>query len=32
VQWNQSQALELFNALKNDQKVPAGLLGGTMVG
>jgi anionic cell wall polymer biosynthesis LytR-Cps2A-Psr (LCP) family protein len=32
VQWNQSQALELFNALKNDQKVPAGLLGGTTVG
>ena len=32
VQWNQSQALELFNALENDQKVPAGLLGGTKVG
>jgi LCP family protein required for cell wall assembly len=32
VLWNRSQALELFNALKNDQQVPAGLLGGTKVG
>ncbi|HYZ53833.1 MAG TPA: LCP family protein [Streptosporangiaceae bacterium] len=32
VLWNHSQALELFSALKNDQKVPAGLLSGTKVG
>ncbi len=32
VLWNQSQALELFNALKNGQPVPAGLLTGTKVG
>ena len=32
VQWNQSQALELFNALKNGQPVPRGLLSGTAVG
>jgi LCP family protein required for cell wall assembly len=30
--WNQAQALELFNALKNDQSVPKGLLTGTTVG
>ena len=29
VLWNQSQALQLFNALKNDQQVPASLLSGT---
>jgi LCP family protein required for cell wall assembly len=32
VQWNQSQALALFNALKNNQPVPKGLLNGTTVG
>ncbi len=32
VLWNQSQALQLFNALKNGQPVPAGLLTGTKVG
>jgi LCP family protein required for cell wall assembly len=32
VQWNQSQALELFNALKAGQPVPKGLLTGTTVG
>jgi LCP family protein required for cell wall assembly len=32
VQWNQSQALELFNALKDGQPVPRGLLSGTTVG
>jgi LCP family protein required for cell wall assembly len=32
VQWNQSQALELFNALKAGQPVPRGLLTGTTVG
>jgi LCP family protein required for cell wall assembly len=32
VQWNQSQALALFNALKNGQPVPKGLLSGTTVG
>jgi LCP family protein required for cell wall assembly len=32
VQWNQSQALALFNALKNDQPVPRGLLSGTTIG
>ncbi len=30
--WNRSQALQLFNALKNDQPVPADLLSGTTVG
>ncbi len=30
--WNQSQALELFNALKNGQAVPPDLLTGTTVG
>jgi LCP family protein required for cell wall assembly len=32
VLWNQTQAQQLFNALKNDQQVPAGLLTGTKVG
>ena len=32
VLWNRSEALQLFNALKNDQKVPANLLNGTKVG
>jgi LCP family protein required for cell wall assembly len=32
VQWNQAEALELFNALKNGQAIPQGLLGGTTVG
>jgi LCP family protein required for cell wall assembly len=32
VQWNQSEALALFNALKKDKPVPSGLLGGTTVG
>jgi LCP family protein required for cell wall assembly len=32
VEWNQSQALELFNALQKDKPVPAGLLTGTQVG
>jgi LCP family protein required for cell wall assembly len=32
VLWNQSQALELFNALKAGKPVPAGLLTGTSVG
>jgi len=32
VEWNRSQALELFNALQNDKAVPAGLLTGTQVG
>ncbi len=32
VQWNQSQALALFNALKNDQPVPKSLLSGTTIG
>jgi LCP family protein required for cell wall assembly len=32
VLWDQSQALELFNALKNNQSVPSGLLSGTKVG
>jgi LCP family protein required for cell wall assembly len=32
VQWNQAQALQLFNALQKDQPVPAGLLSGTQVG
>ena len=30
--WNSSEALQLFNALKNDQPVPADLLSGTTVG
>jgi LCP family protein required for cell wall assembly len=32
VQWNQTEALALFNALKNGQPVPSGLLTGTTVG
>jgi hypothetical protein len=32
VLWNRTEALQLFNALKNDQKVPANLLSGTKVG
>jgi LCP family protein required for cell wall assembly len=32
VEWNQAQALELFNALKAGKPVPAGLLSGTKVG
>jgi hypothetical protein len=32
VLWNRSQALELFNDLKNNQQVPADLLTGTTVG
>jgi LCP family protein required for cell wall assembly len=32
VEWNSSQALALFNALKNGQAVPPGLLSGTTVG
>jgi LCP family protein required for cell wall assembly len=32
VQWDQSQALELFNALQQGKPVPAGLLTGTQVG
>ncbi len=30
--WNHSEALQLFSALKNDQRVPADLLSGTTVG
>jgi LCP family protein required for cell wall assembly len=32
VLWNRTKALQLFNALKNDQPVPAGILSGTTVG
>jgi LCP family protein required for cell wall assembly len=32
VLWNRTKALRLFNALKNDQPVPAGILSGTTVG
>jgi hypothetical protein len=32
VLWNQSKALQLFTALKNNQQVPANLLSGTQVG
>ena len=32
VLWDQTQALELFNALKAGKAVPAGLLSGTKVG
>jgi LCP family protein required for cell wall assembly len=32
VLWNQAQALQMFNALKNNQPVPANLLGGTTTG
>jgi LCP family protein required for cell wall assembly len=32
VEWNQSEATELFSALKNNQAVPSNLLGGTQTG
>ena len=32
VLWNKTQATKLFNALKNDSAIPAGLLSGTAVG
>jgi LCP family protein required for cell wall assembly len=32
VEWNQAEATELFNALKNNQAVPANLLSGTQTG
>ena len=32
VLWNRTEALQLFNALKNDQPVRSGLLSGTKVG
>jgi LCP family protein required for cell wall assembly len=32
VLWNQTEATELFNALKTDSAIPKGLLGGTTVG
>jgi hypothetical protein len=32
VLWNRSEALQLFNDLKNNQQVPANLLSGTKVG
>jgi len=32
VLWNQTEALELFSALKSDKSVPSGLLSGTTVG
>ena len=32
VLWDQTEALQLFNALKNNQQVPASLLSGTTVG
>jgi LCP family protein required for cell wall assembly len=32
VEWDQAEALQLFNALKQDKTVPAGLLSGTAVG
>jgi LCP family protein required for cell wall assembly len=32
VEWNQTQALKLFNALQQDKPIPAGLLTGTQVG
>lgn len=32
VLWNRTQALQLFNTLKNNQAVPKGLLSGTKVG
>jgi anionic cell wall polymer biosynthesis LytR-Cps2A-Psr (LCP) family protein len=32
VEWNQAEALELFNDLKNGQTVPQSLLSGTKVG
>jgi hypothetical protein len=32
VEWNQAEALQLFNALKNGQAVPSSLLSGTKTG
>jgi LCP family protein required for cell wall assembly len=32
VEWNRSEALQMFDALQKDQPVPAGLLKGTQVG
>jgi LCP family protein required for cell wall assembly len=32
VLWNRTEALQLFDALKNDQPIPAGILSGTTVG
>jgi LCP family protein required for cell wall assembly len=32
VQWDRTQALQLFNALQKNQAVPAGLLSGTTIG
>jgi hypothetical protein len=32
VEWDRTQALKLFNALKAGKPVPAGLLSGTTVG
>ena len=32
VEWNRTEALQLFNALKQDKKVPYALLSGTQVG
>jgi hypothetical protein len=32
VEWNHTEATELFNALKNNQAVPANLLSGSQAG
>jgi hypothetical protein len=32
VEWNRTEALQMFDALQKDQPVPAGLLAGTQVG
>jgi hypothetical protein len=32
VEWDRTQALQLFNALQQGKPVPAGLLSGTQVG
>jgi hypothetical protein len=32
VEWNSSEATQLFNALKNNQAVPSGLLDGSQTG
>ena len=32
VQWNRTEALQLFGALQDNKAVPAGLLSGTKVG
>jgi hypothetical protein len=32
VEWNRTEALQLFNALQEGKAVPAGLLSGTQVG